>query len=109
MIRLLVRDVSAEVDELLLPAVRWVQAHGPAVRVSRYRGVVWVAVWRPRSAEYERANLIVRLGRPERLLFTERNQGTRGIPVRWHYALGGRLAVRWEPRPRLPGTPQASA
>lgn len=36
----------------------------------------------------------IRFGRPRHPLFSERNQGTNGIPVRWHYALGGRIAVR---------------
>jgi hypothetical protein len=80
----------------VLTAVRRVV---PDFRVSQHRGAVWVAVWPSgaRAEEGERARLIVRFGRPERLPFTERNQGTHGIPVRWHYALDGRLAVRWEP------------
>lgn len=72
----------------------------PRVRVSWHRSAVWAAVWPTRAAAEDgaRARLIVRFGRPDRLPFTERNQGTGGIPVRWHYAFGGRLAARWEPR-----------
>lgn len=72
-----------------------VRAALPMIRVSRHRSALWVALWRPLPREGARADLILRFGRPDRLPFTERNQGTSGIPIRWHYALGGRLAARW--------------
>lgn len=67
------------------------------VRAARRGRVFWVAVWVREAAEGERAKIVVRLGR-HRMLFEERHQGTRGIPIRWHH-VGELLAIRWEPRP----------
>lgn len=103
--RLLIEELyDFEESMRRIPADVWAAVRGalPRFRVSRALGVVWVAVWLSRSSADAggRAKVIVRVGRPSRLLFSERHQGTRGIPVRWHYALGGRLAARWEPRAR---------
>lgn len=40
--------------------------------------------------------LFVRFGHEKHKAFTERLQGTRGIPIRWRYLFGGRLSFRYE-------------
>lgn len=39
--------------------------------------------------------LWVRFGRGGFRLFSERYQGTHGIPITWRYYLGGRVSVKW--------------
>lgn len=39
----------------------------------------------------------IRFGRERHKSFVERMQGTRGVPIRWHYFFGGRLSIRLYP------------
>lgn len=45
----------------------------------------------------------IRFGRPAHAMFSERNQGTNNIPIRWKYYLGGRISVRKNQRLRRHG------
>lgn len=39
-------------------------------------------------------NIAIRFGKARSQLFSERNQGTRGIPIYWRYYFGGRISIR---------------
>lgn len=49
---------------------------------------------------YVRGNLYaLRFGRERYKSFSERFQGTRGIPIQWRYLFGGRLSLLSKPAP----------
>lgn len=43
--------------------------------------------------------LRIRFGREQKKAFSERYQGTRGIPIQWHYIFGGRISWSWRSMP----------
>ena len=46
----------------------------------------------------KRHHLTLRFGLEKKPLFSERYQGTRNIPKRWHYLFGKRLSWRYDRR-----------
>lgn len=60
-----------------------------AVDFARQNGLYYVHIRRGRTPR-----AIIRIGRNRHPLWTERHQGSRGIPRTWWYAFGRRLSVR---------------
>ncbi len=55
----------------------------------------WFIYW-PRGGRIKQVAL--RIGRDDRPLFSERNQGQNGIPRMWYYAFDKRVSLRITPR-----------
>lgn len=48
--------------------------------------------------ETKTTKYVIRLGKPAFKLFSERNQGTNNIPIRWKYYFGERISIRTDRR-----------